>query len=137
MAFALVMLPATSVIPAYLGGTADRGYVEGDHYFVGTAGRYTEVSETAWRLELWVSRSVPWSVLVPGLAGLFLIALSQPPGWRPSPDPPDMDRIVVRVTPVGLGFIAAGAGMGWVLARAPWAALLGGWAGLYAGVWVG
>lgn len=76
IAVALVALPATSVVPARLGGTAAEGYVKGGRYFVGSHGRYTAVSASAWRLELWVSRLFPWSILVPAHAGLFLIALS-------------------------------------------------------------
>ena len=134
IAVAMVALPATSVVPMRLGGTAAGGYVKGGRYFVGSHGRYTEVSGLAWRLEWWVSRLLPWSILVPLHGGLFLIALSLPPGWRPAPAPPE--EAIARASLAALPLVAVGAGLGWAAARAPWAALLGAWLGLYAGVWL-
>jgi hypothetical protein len=133
---ALVVLPATSVVPMYLGGSARDGYVEDGRYFVAVrgSGRFVEVSEKAWRLERWLDRAVPFSILVPGLTGLFLKLGSTRPDPAPPPIPSTKPPIMWSYF-VGVGIYLAGLGLGWIMVRAPWAMVLGGWLGFYADVW--
>jgi hypothetical protein len=140
VAVALVALAAPSVVTSYVGGSTSHGYIKGDRYFVGGHGQVNEVSRAAWRTEYWVSRSFPWAVLLPLLAGLGLVFAGKPPGWKPLSDPPR--DLLVRESMKGalivLGCVALGAWLGWTAGGAPWAAQVGGWAGAYlgGGVWL-
>jgi hypothetical protein len=66
---ALGALAATSVVPSYLGGSASCGDIEDGRFFVDGHGRIAEVSESAWWLELRLSQTFPWLVVVPGILG--------------------------------------------------------------------
>ncbi len=131
IAVALVALPAKTIISSYVGGSASYGSIEDEHYFVGGHGRHLEVSETAWYVELWVSRPFWLAVWVPGLAGLFLLTGGQSQPVAP-PRPLAPADLVLWHYVAGIGICFAGAWLGWVIGRVPWTILLGGWLGLYA-----
>src|SRR5262245_36523584 len=124
IAVALVALPAASIVASYVGGSALGGHVEDGRYFVnpGHGQPIVEVSESTWRKVYWLERPWPFSALVPGLAGLFLLACGLGPSWQPPPPlPAQMPTWVLRACMVSVGIVLAGAWACWVVFRAPWA----------------
>jgi hypothetical protein len=87
---ALAAVPSVAIVPSYVGGSAIDGHVEDGRYFVNPShGRpIAEVSESTWRALYWVERLWPFSALIPGLTGLFLVGYGKRPNWKPPPPPP-------------------------------------------------
>lgn len=146
IAVAMAALSSDSIVISYLGGSTRRGYIEDDQYFVEYKGHYTEVSEPAWRFEHWLDRAQIWLVLIPAWVGMFLVVAGKPRGWQPPPVKPGEPPVgeYLAGTGIVMGFVAAGAGLGWLVSgtwagamrlagHATWAVHLGGWFGLYVG----
>jgi hypothetical protein len=55
-----------------LGGSATNGKIENGHYYVGSHGRYTEVSRSTWQFSRWHEYSAILSTFVFLLLGIFL-----------------------------------------------------------------
>ena len=119
---AFVLFAAIVFYPFALGGQVWGGKVEDGRYFVVSAGhRYTEVSETQWRIEQFLECSFPLPVL------LIWIGLA----FRDGPDmPPKLTAFLGIVGVVGTAF---GVVMGWVITGAPWTPVLGAWLVLWGG----
>lgn len=128
---ALVALPAITIVPSYLGGSAHHGYFEDGRYFVGGHGRTAEVSESAWWLAYWVEILFPFSILVPAAAGYVLYRLQALPN-QPRLRSAEVHPFLAALT--GIVTVWTGAGLGWLIGRAPWTIWLGGWLGLYVGI---
>jgi hypothetical protein len=127
---ALAAVPSLPVVESYVGGSAVQGSVEDGHYFVnpGHGRPTTEVSESAWRTVYWVGQLWPWSALVPGWAGLFLVGYGKGPSRTPSPPPPkEMPPSVIRACIASGVLIVVGTWLFWVVVRVPWATMLVGW----------
>lgn len=130
IAVALVAVPSVAIAPSYAGGSAVDGSVEGGRYFVNPShGRpIVEVSEATWRAVYWVERLWPWSVLVPGLTGLFLVGCGKGPNWKPAPPPPKEPPPWVLWSCLVSGWITiAGTWLFWHIVRVPWATMTAGW----------
>ena len=127
---ALAAVPSGAVVMSYVGGSAIDGHVEDGRYFVNPShGRpIVEVSESTWRTVYWVERLWPFSVLVPGLIGLFLTGYGKEPSWKPPPVPLAEPPPWVLWACLVSGWITiAGTWLFWVVVRVPWATMLVGW----------
>ena len=128
LAFAL--FTAIVINPMRLGGEASGGKVEDARYFVVSKGRrYTEVSQTEWRIERNLERCffVPLVLVWIGMA--FCVAPDmQQKKPVPTAHPPSLE-----IYGAVLGVTAVGAGLGWLIGRVPWTAVLGAWLGLWGG----
>ena len=127
---ALAAVPSVAIVPSYAGGSAVDGYVEDGRYFVNPShGRpIVEVSEATWRTAYWVERLWPFSALVPGLTGLFLMGYGVGPNWKPPPVPPaEPPPWVLWTCMASAIFIVAATLLFWVVVRVPWATMLVGW----------
>jgi hypothetical protein len=130
VAVAIAAAPSEAIITSYAGGSAVHGYVEDGHYFVNpTHGRpVVEVAESTWRAVYRVERVWPWSVLVPGLTGLFLVVSGMKPNRKPPPAPPvESPPWLIRACAVSAGVVVGGTLLCWYATRAPWATMLVGW----------
>jgi hypothetical protein len=123
LAFAL--FTAIVINPMRLGGDAWGGKEEDGRYFVVSTGhRYTEVSEIEWRIEQYLE----WCFFLPvvlvwiGLAFLAASGVHQKGPIAPPGEPTPMWMVFASI-----GVTAVGAGVGWLIGRAPWTAFTGGW----------
>jgi hypothetical protein len=127
---AIAAVPSSMIAESYVGGSAIHGSVEDGHYFVnpGHSQPIVEVSESTWRTVYWVERLAPFSALIPGLAGLFLVGYAkgsdrQPPAVPPAPLPP---RVLWACLVSGWIMMAA-IWLCWVVVRTPWVVMVFGW----------
>ena len=130
IAVAVVAVPSVAIVPSYAGGSAVDGYVEDGRYFVNPShGRpIVEVSESTWRTAYWVERLWPFSALVPGLTGLFLMGYGVGPNRKPPPVPPaEPPPWVLWTCMASAIFTVAATLLFWVVVRVPWATMLAGW----------
>jgi hypothetical protein len=80
-----------------------------------------EVSESTWRAVYWVERLWPWSALIPGWIGMFLMWCGKGPNWKPPPPlPKEMPPWMIRACFASAGFTIAGTWLCWVVVRTPW-----------------
>jgi hypothetical protein len=127
---ALAAIPSIAIVTSYVGGSAVHGSVENGRYFVNPSHGMpiVEVSEATWRTVYWVERAWPFSIFVPGLAGMFLTMCGKGPDWKPPPAPPaEMPPWMLWVYLVGIGVIVGGTLLFWSVTRIPWATMLVGW----------
>jgi hypothetical protein len=127
---ALAAVPSVAIVPSYVGGSAIDGHVEDGRYFVNPShGRpIAEVSESTWRALYWVERLWPFSALIPGLTGLFLVGYGKRPNWKPPPPPPkEMPPWVLRACLASAGITVGGTLLCLVVVRTPWVVMLVGW----------
>jgi hypothetical protein len=117
---AFVLFTAIVVYPFTLGGKVLGGKVEDGRYFVVSAGhRYTEVSETQWRIEQYLE----CSLLLPVV--LVWIGLA----FRDGPGTPS--KLTVFLGVVGVVGTAFAAVTGWVVTGVPWTPVLVAWLALW------
>src|SRR5205085_3650902 len=87
-----------------------------------------EVSESTWRAAYWAERLWPFSVLVPGLTGLFLTGYGVGPNRKPPPVPPaEPPPWMLWTCMASAIFIVAATLLFWVVVRVQWATMLVGW----------
>jgi hypothetical protein len=123
IAVALVALPSAMIVESYVGGSATHGHVEDGRYFVnpGHSQPIVEVSESTWRAVYRLERLWPWSALVPGWIGMFLMFCGRGPNWKPPPLPLDeLPPWMIRACAVGAGLTVGGGLLCWVVTRTPW-----------------
>ena len=127
---AFLLFTAIVINPMRLGGEVSGGKEEDGRYFVASKGhRSTEVSETEWRIE----RVLEWCFFMPLVLvwiGMAFCCASESNHKQQVPvdDPPSLGTCGVV-----LAAASVGAGMGWLIGRVPWTAVLGAWLGLWAG----
>lgn len=127
---ALAALPSLPVVESYVGGSAVHGSVEDGHYFVnpGHSMPIVEVSRSTWRTVYWVELLWPFSALVPGWAGLFLLGYGTGANWKPPLNPPkEMPPWMILACFASGVCIVAGTWLFWAAVRLPWATMLVGW----------
>jgi uncharacterized membrane protein HdeD (DUF308 family) len=130
IAVALSAVPSLAIVESYVGGSAVRGHVQAGRYFVNPEhGRpIVEVSESTWRAVYWLERLWPFSVLVPGLTGLFLTGYRRGPNGKPPPVPPAEPPPWVLWACLGcVGITVGGTLLCWFTTRTPWVTMLVGW----------
>jgi hypothetical protein len=127
---AIAAVPSLAIVGSYAGGSAVHGFIEDGRYFVdpGHNQPITEISESTWRTVWWVERLSPFSILVPGWIGMFLMAYGMGPNWKPVPVPRgDLPPWFVWWCGAGGVLTVAGGLLCWTLFRTPWLAMLVGY----------
>ena len=127
---AIAAVPSAMILESYVGGSAVHGSIEDGHYFVDPRhGRpVVEVSAATWRAVYWVERLWPFSILVPGWVGMFLMACARRPDWKPLPSPPrELPPWVLWTCLASALVIVAGTVLFWYAVRIPWATMLAAW----------
>jgi hypothetical protein len=127
---ALAVVASLPVVESYVGGSAVHGSVEDGHYFVnpGHGMPIAEVSKSTWRTVYWVERLWPFSALIPGWAGLFLLGYATGANSKPPLAPPkELPPWMIRACIVSGVCIVAGTWLFWTAVRLPWATMLVGW----------
>jgi hypothetical protein len=127
---AIAAVPSPMIVESYVGGSAIHGSVENGCYFVnpGHSQPIVEVSESTWRAVYWVERLAPFSALVPGLIGLFLVGYAKGPNRLPPPvPPPQLPPRVLWMCLVSGWIIMAAIWLCWVIVRTPWVVMVFGW----------
>ena len=130
-------MPSEAIVSSYVGGSAVHGANKDGRFFVDPqhGQPIVEVSESTWRTVWWMERLWPFSALVPGLLGMFLMSYGMGPNWKSLPDPPEEPPPwVMRLYLAGTAFIVGGTGMFWFAFRIPWATMLVGWLLFYVSV---
>jgi hypothetical protein len=127
---ALIALPSAPILESYAGGSAVLGRIENGRFIVdpGHGQPIAEVSESLWWTVYGVERVWPFSALIPGFAGLFLLRCGMEPSWKPvrmpTGDPPPW---VMREILVSVGVVVAGTLLCWFLSRTPWVTMVVAW----------
>ena len=106
-------MPSEAIVSSYVGGSAVHGTNKDGRFFVDPKHGHpiVEVSESTWRTVWWVQRLWPFSALIPGLLGMFLMSYGMGPNWKSLPDPPDEPPPwVMRLYLAGTAFIVGGPG---------------------------
>jgi hypothetical protein len=126
--FLLVFALLTAIVinPLRLGGVVLwGGKEEGGRYFVvAKPDQYTEVSEVEYRIEQYLE----WCYFLPvPLVWIGAVFWAVPDVLQKKPIPPPVGPLPRWMTVASVGITALGAGVGWVIGRAPWTAFLGAW----------
>jgi hypothetical protein len=128
---ALAGVPSLPIVESYVGGSAIHGgYIKEGRYFVapGHGRPIEEVSEAAWRTVYWVELLWPFSALVPGFIGGFLVLHGLGPNWKPPPAPPkEMPPPVLRACLASGAATVLASLLFWKVVGIPWATMLFGW----------
>lgn len=130
IAVAIAAVPSVAIVPSYAGGSAVHGHVEDGRYFVNPSHGLpiAEVSESTWHVVYWVERLWPWSALISGFLGGFLIKYGMGPNWKPTrPPPAEPPPWVLWTCLLGAVITVAGTWLCLVVVRTPWVVMLVGW----------
>lgn len=133
VALAIAVLVASVIYPSTLGGDVVGGKVEDGRYFVvGKGHRFTEVSETQWRIEQYLECSFPWFPVMLIWIGVGLRCapdVEKPPVAPPSTDKAMMGLLIAAGVVAGTGALALlrcfNTGVPWTIGLGVWLALLG------------
>jgi hypothetical protein len=130
IAVAIVAVPSSMIVEAYVGGSAIHGSVDDGRYYVnpGHSQPIVEVSASTWRAVYWVERLAPFSALIPGLTGLFLVGYAKGPYRQTAPaSTAPLPPWMLWACLVSGWIIMAAIWLCWVVVRTPWVVMVFGW----------
>ncbi len=127
---AIVAFPSGMVVSSYASGSASHGRVVDGRYFVNPqhGQPVVEVSKTMWWTVYWSEKFWPFSALIPGWVGMFLMSYGKGPNQEPTPPPPaEFPRWMVWMCGAAGVFVVFATLLFWAAVRIPWATMVAAW----------